>query len=440
LPDTRHIRDWIAFPGYSLYFASPMKRNLTVAGGSIQYQTPVAGSFHFCIHYNLLHRVVVLLLFINGWLLPASAQTAKSYKSEDFDVHHFRVKKISIAIPENTVDIRNMCGITVMDVRADTSVVGFMQKKIVDPLSGIFNGAEKSQTEQRVNKRPIFISLAGGLQQEAAQFGIHAISFSRDTKLPDVLMVVRKLWLSDELNFSDQGYSNNRFAGPANHDVWTSGIDVKIEFYLHDGSCYYPMYRYDSIISKALTISEYGPEYIALALQLSMQRLSQMDATISSVGNRTKFTLTDIMRHNQQEFELPVLRDDALVKGVYMSFGEFKNNQPSQTRFELKKERLTDIIYIKRPNGTDDMTRNVWGYCDGKNAYIKSGDNFFLLQRNANAFYIFGAKTFKREEPTYQTNTYNNSGGYAAPVYYTNTRVALQLEPFQLDWSNGKLY
>ena len=222
-------------------------------------------------------------------------------------------------------------------------------------------------------------------------------------------------------------------------NVWTSGIDVTIEFYLHDGNSYYPMYRYDSVISKALTVSEYGSQYLALALRLSMQKLAQMDTKISSVINRTKFSLTDIVRHMQQEFELPVLRDDVLAKGVYMSFQEFKNNQPSQTSFELKKERLTDMIYIKKPDGTDDMTRNVWGYCDGKNAYIKSSDNFFLLQRNANAFYIFGAKTITREETTYQGNSYNN-GGYPAPVYYTRSRTAIQLEPFQLDWSTGKLY
>jgi hypothetical protein len=420
-----------------------MKRSLTA--WPLQYQTP-AGSCYNCMGFHTADRarikIFVLLLFnfISYFLLSASAQTASSYKKEDFDVHQFRVKKIDIAAPENILDIKNMRAITEIDARADTSIVGFMQKKIIDPVSGIFNGSEKSQTEQRINKKPIFISLTGGLQQEAAQFAGHAIRFPDNTNLPGVLMVIKKLWLSDELNFKDQGYGISRFAAPANRDVWTSGIDVKIEFYLHEGGCYYPMYRYDSIISKALTVSEYGSEYIRLALQLSVQKLSQLDANISSIANRTKFTLTDIVSHNQQEFELPVLKNEALAKGVYMSFNEFKNNEPSQTNFELRKERLTDMIYIKKPDGTDDMTRNVWGYSDGKNAYIKSGDNFFLLQRNANAFYIFGAKTFKHEETRYRADAYDGTLPYTAPVYYSNSRAVIQLEPFQLDWSNGKLY
>jgi len=422
-----------------------MKISSTATAGHKQYETSLSGPYQFFISFNraskLLKKNIVLLVFINFCLLATQAQTAKSYKKEDFDVHHFRVKKISIAAPEHLLEIKNMQGIAVMDLRADTSMAGFMQKKIVDPVPGLFNSAE-IQTEQRINKKPTFISLREGLQQETIQFAQHAIRFPDDSSLPGILMVIKKLWLSDELNLNGHSYVNNRFAGPASLDVWTSGIDVKIEFYLHDGNFFYPMYRYDSVISKTLTISEYGPQYIALALRLSMQKLAQMDTKVPAIMNKTKFSLSEINLHIQSEYNVPALRDTAFKQGVYMSFNEFKNNNPSKADFELKKDRRADIVYIKQQDGTDYVARNIWGYCDGKNVYVASADNFFLLQRVANAFYIFGAKNARANEGRNggSTGSYNNAAGSNPPFQYTSVRTAIQLEPFQLDWSTGKLH
>jgi len=421
-----------------------MKCSPTAVTVREQYQTPLRGLHQFYVSFNKVNELkknIVLLLLINLCLLTTQAQTAKSYKKEDFDVRHFRVKKISIAAPESLLEIKNMHGMAVLDLRADTSMVGFMQKKIVDPIPGLFNSAE-IQTEQRVNKKPTFISLREGLQRETLQFIQHSINFRDDTSLPGILMVIKKLWLSDELNLNYHIYADSRFAGPASLDVWTSGIDVTIEFYLHDGNSYYPMYRYDSVISKALTISEYGSQYIALAFQLAMGKLAQMDSRIPVIMNKTKFSLAEIKLHIQNDYNVPALRDTAFRQGVYMSFNEFKNNNPSKADFELKKDRLADIVYIKQQDGTDYVARNIWGYCDGKNVYVASADNFFLLQRIANAFYIFGAKSPKRNESRNNASagSYNGAPGAPVPYQYNNVRTAIQLEPFQLDWSTGKLY
>jgi len=421
-----------------------MKCSPTAVTVREQYQTPLRGLHQFYVSFNKVNELkknIVLLLLINLCLLTTQAQTAKSYKKEDFDVRHFRVKKISIAAPESLLEIKNMHGMAVLDLRADTSMVGFMQKKIVDPIPGLFNSAE-IQTEQRVNKKPTFISLREGLQRETLQFIQHSINFRDDTSLPGILMVIKKLWLSDELNLNYHIYADSRFAGPASLDVWTSGIDVTIEFYLHDGNSYYPMYRYDSVISKALTISEYGSQYIALAFQLAMGKLAQMDSRIPVIMNKTKFSLAEIKLHIQNDYNVPALRDTAFRQGVYMSFNEFKNNNPSKADFELKRDRLADIVYIKQQDGTDYVARNIWGYCDGKNVYVASADNFFLLQRIANAFYIFGAKSPKRNESRNNTSagSYNGAPGAPVPYQYNNVRTAIQLEPFQLDWSTGKLY
>jgi hypothetical protein len=385
-------------------------------------------------------KIFFFALIVPLFFLTAQAQTSHSRRKENFDIKEFRSEKITIATPSDRVTLTNIHGITVIDARADTFSIGFMQKKVIDPFFGALNNAVKNQAEQRINRTPTFITLGGGLQQEAAQFTARCVVFSGNQSLPGILMVIKKLWLSDELNLDEQ--THTKLNGTDSRDVWTSGVDVKIEFYLKDRSDYYPLYRYDTVMSKTMTVSEYGPEFVANALSLSMQKMPQMDTKITSIMGRKKFSLEEISRHNEDDFNMPALKDTSLRKGVYMTFDEFKNNNPSQTHFELKEDKLTDIIYIKQPDGTEYVARDIWGYCNGEKAFIKSADNFFLLQRAANAFYIFGAKNIKRTETNTTSAASYNSGnsGMAAPVYYTSSKTAIQLEPFQLDWSTGKLY
>jgi len=378
------------------------------------------------------------------FFLTMQAQTTHSHKKENFDVREFGKQAIRISPPADRLSLRNMSGIQIIDARADIVNIGLMQKKVVNAFSDALGNAAKNQTEQRITQTPTFIILDDGLQLEAKRFANGSIMFSNNSSLPGILMVIKKLWLSDELNLDGNTHVSGRLAGPNHKDVWTSGVDIKIEFYLDYKGDYYAMYRYDSVITEAMTTSEYASKFVAQAIRLSMQRLPEMDTKITSIITRKKFSMEEIRTHNENEFSLPILKDSILKKGVYMTFGEFKNNNPSQTDFEIKKEKVTDILYIKQPDGTEIVPRDAWGYSNGENAFIKSADNFFLLQRSANAFYIYGAKYIKRSEtssPGGSPSYSSGSGGfYGAPISYSSSSTEIQLEPFQLDWSTGKLY
>ncbi len=388
-------------------------------------------------------KIMLAVLVAQLLFTSIGAQTSHSRKKEDFDIKEFHTDTIDISYTAAMLQLANIGGIAVVDARADTAWIGFKQKKVVDPVLGALNNATRNQTEQRINKRPTFVAMGGGgLQAAASRYLLQSVVFPPDKSLPVVLMVIKKLWLSDELNLEDPSTARRPFTGAVNRDVWTSGIDMKAEFYLKKGTDYYPLYRYDSTISLALTISENGPQFVERSLELSVQKLLQMDGRIAGVTARKKFSLEEINRHNEDAFDLPVLKDPVLRPGVYLSFEEFKNNQPSIASFELVRDKLTDVLYTRQANGTSCVARNAWGYCNGKNAFIRSADNFFLLQRSANAFYIFGAKNIRRVETgnTGAASYYPGNNGLSAPVYYTSSRTAIQLEPFQLDWSTGKLY
>lgn len=400
---------------------------------------------YLCIQHSHFRKVEKRILFLTITPLfiffATQAQTSNSRWKENFDIHKFRTSVIDITATTGILQLKNIKGITIVDARADTANVGFMQKKIVDPITGAFGSAVMNQSEQKINTRPTFIVLGAGLQKEALKYANQSINFSNNDSLPGILMVIKKLWLSDELNISNRP-SGARLTGDYIRDVWTSGADVSIEFYLQNKLDYYPLYRYDSIITEVMTISEYGHQFIELSLQLSLEKMKKMDQRISSIMSKRKFSIEEINNHNEKEFDVPALIDTVFKPGVYMTFDEFKNNSPSQTDYEIKKDKLTDIIYIKQPGGAEFTTREIWGYSDGKNAYVKSANNYFLLQRYVNAFYIFGAKTINQTiyGNTGRAGYLSNNTGIPAPIYYTGSKTAIQLEPFQLDWSTGKLY
>ena len=155
----------------------------------------------------------------------------------------------------------------------------------------------------------------------------------------------------------------------------------------------------------------------------------------------------EIEAHNQKYSDIPVLKDRALVRGVYFSFEEFKNNNPGQRDFEVEKDKLIDLIFIKQGDGKLAPARDVWGYCDGKYLYIRSMDNYFLLQREGNAFYIYGAKEFKHKkvahDPGIDTGSNTMVGEtthFKNPLQKTSKRhLALELKPYELDLDNGEL-
>jgi len=389
-------------------------------------------------------KIIGVMFLSCTFFFYAHAQLSHSRWKENFDVNKCRVRTIDIPAPGNRLALQNIGSVSVIDARADTVRVGFMQKKIVDPVSGVFNNSARNQEEQKINTRPTFVKIRNGVQHQSQQFVNGYLSFPQNNSLPSILMVINKLWLSDELSFNQQRKSELPRIG--SKDVWTSGVDVRIEFYLKVASGYYALYRYDSVISKATTVSEYGAQFVGQALKLSLDKMVQMDTRVPAILEKRKFTLDEIIRHNEDAFNMPVLKDTMLKAGVYLNFEEFKNNNPSQTAYELKKDRLTDMVYINDPNGKQYMERDVWGYCDGVHAYIKSADNFFILQRYANAFYVYGAKRLMSEDNTtmmYFPTTGTASGGYWVPVSdysFKGSKRLIRLEPFQLNWSTGQLY
>jgi hypothetical protein len=181
------------------------------------------------------------------------------------------------------------------------------------------------------------------------------------------------------------------------------------------------------------------------ALETSLSKLATMDWRWNAiVSTKRKFSRPEIETHECKFLKLPILEDSLLVPGVYMSFDEFKNNNPSIKDFEVTKDKLNDIITTKETNGRSMPLSFAWGYCDSTHQlFVRSNHNYFKLQRRQNAFYIYGSNqvshTISKDPASLPTVFSGNPK--AMPVgNYISEKFKLMLRPFQLEWDSGKLY
>ena len=389
-----------------------------------------------------LKKIYAFLLVCALMPVIGSSQTAHTRRRMDFDVHEFKSKKIVLPSFQSGVKLSHIGGIVVVDARADTFPIGFMQKSVSN-----WNFGDADASDQYANKKPTFLLLQEGVEKETSKFVNNYFHFPGTDSLK-VIMVLKKLWLTDELDIKNNSSKEKNLNDKLNRSIakneWSSGIIVSIDFYLKNQQDYYPLYHYDSIMNKALTVSENGPEYIQLALISSLAKLIRIDQNFTGLEGKRKLTWDEIKNYNEKRFDIPILRDSVPHAGVYMTYDEFKNNNPSITRFEIKKKKEIQDIYITGTDGKEYLERKMWGYCDGKSAYIRSVEFFFLLQRLNNAFYIYGGKRMFFSDTDTETNPATiNTTTVPVPIttHTTNTNNYLFiLEPLMLDWDKGSLY
>jgi hypothetical protein len=366
---------------------------------------------------------------------PSFSQTISSQRKEDLNIKKFHNTIVSINSPEDAVSIP-IRSISVVDARPDSSAIGLYQVSKLNPR---------------------FIVTQSGLRIESEQYVKKYVHCSKSDSF-SIVMVLKKFWISTDVHkFDDRKiwYVEEDTSKRINFSLFTN-----IEFYLFKDSGYYALYRFDSVFSADIKVAmdiagntinitgnkprSFAAGMIQDALKTSLSKLTTTDWNWNAiVSSKRKFTWHEIEAHEHQIFEIPVLKDNLLVPGVYLTFEEFKSNKPSVSEFEITKDKLNDFIYVKQPDGSQISLMNVWGYCDSSNqVFILSNHNFFRLQRRQNAFYIYGSNKSMHEYHYAPIGTIPSADGSLQTTggYMTSDSYVLMLRPFQLDWDSGKLY
>ncbi len=368
-------------------------------------------------------KKAVLITLVVSFLhtMVFSQRPLPSNKSEDLKVKNFNKKIIEFKPLKDVIHLESLNSIRVVDARPDIYAVGLASVRHV----------------------PFFTISQGIFANDVQQFLNSSIQFAKPDSF-SIVMVIKKCWLTSGLDEEMEQQIQN--ADIDSNSKKISSLLLRIEFYLRRGSDHFILYRYDTTITRNLYVTKDASLLLEQALISSLSKLKELDSKFQSiVETKRKFSWEEIAVHNQKQFDIPVLKDTSLVRGIYFSFDEFKNNNPTQRDFEVEKDKLIDLIFIKQPDGTQTPIRGAWGYCDGKNMYIKSMDNYFLLQQQGNAFYIYGSKEFKHKKLSRDAGIDVDSTG-SGPTHYKNQlqktskrHLALELKPYTLDWDNGEL-
>ena len=367
--------------------------------------------------------VLLTLTAICLYSIVFSQRPLPEYRNEDLKIKNFSRRIVEFKSSKETIDLQNIRSIDVIDARPDTMAIGLalISKHI-----------------------PFFATSQTVFAYDAQQFLNNSIHFNKPDSF-SVLMVIKKFWLTGGLDEEMEQQIQNTDVDSSSKKI--GSILARIEFYLKKGSDHFILYRFDTTITRNIYVSKDASILVEQALISSLSRLKEMDSKFQTISEtKRKFSWDEIRAHDQKRFDIPVLKDSAHIRGVYFSIEEFKNNNPGQRDFEVEKDKLIDLIFVKQPDGKSVPIRDAWGYCDGKNLYIRSMENYFLLQRECNAFYIYGSKEFKHKKVAHDQGMESGSNAAGGTTHFTNPlektskrHLALELKPYELDWDNGEL-
>lgn len=271
-----------------------------------------------------------------------------------------------------------------------------------------------------------------------ADFLNNYFSRSSSQATDSVFVHLKKLWIKN-----DDPYANGKDAKISGYS-----IRLKAEFYLKRESCFYPLYRFDSTLYVEGTSEKAPGMLIRKGLTASVRKLN---TSLFPAQGLSCLSLSQIDSFNRASRNIPILKEVTPRKGIYLTFNEFRNNQPAFTDFKISFEERSDFLSISGKAINDSIVNDAWGFSDGTTIFIRHGKNFFPLFRAGGnfEFYAFNKITVDKSfpypyYPSYQrgnnvANVINNGTGLLLSRITTKSKSS-DIRLYTLDIETGKIY
>ena len=273
--------------------------------------------------------------------------------------HHF----ISLSLKRNISKLKNSFPfreIQVLDYRPDTLRMG------------LFNEG-KQLTDLR------FHDAAGGIFQS---FLNETYANSLETKT--LVVVIKDLW------FSDIVYEHN--ATPSN---LRSHIKFRVETYVKEKTGYVPLTYFDTLISSKKKVAMIAQFTIPDLISAFIDKIISINMYQANINLKRQLSFGAVDSFSNRAFTCPITTSDTLQKGVYASFDEFRNNNPSVFNYEIDKESDASMsLRLVDKEGKSYYSRRMWGYCDGRQSYVMMDGNLFPIINYGRARYVYGSKDY----------------------------------------------
>jgi hypothetical protein len=254
--------------------------------------------------------------------------------------------------------------IQVVDLRRDTSRIG------------LISGGRRSQEE-------VLLS-----QPVAAQVKAYLnAGYSRPNGNHRLLVAVKDLWISKP----------GTRRGDRPEAVWK--VTCRFEAYLKTDGGYIPLTYLDTVARAddyrpEDVAAQHLPELMAIFMDKVAAHVAQVPA--DDMATHAVVSYDQIDSFSRTRFSYPMDTATSLVKGVYLNAREFRNNAPSKTTYEILKDDAGNLtVQIPDEKGQLYDTSGVWGFCDGKQAYVMRRGDAFPIFSVYHQFYVLGSKNYR---------------------------------------------
>jgi len=310
----------------------------------------------------------------------------------------------------------------IIDSRADTGKIGFIKKHL------------DNRGKKLYRKIVAEGGLAYGMETMLNQH--YAACFSNDSI--KLLIVIKRFWADPNPNRQAQRQ------GSINRES-VFDIYLKLEFFLEKNNLFYPVKRADTLFQTG------EDEFIPGCTDRKMRECEIYGYAISKIIEavdfdyyagrlhklKTKLTKEALDSFNNRHNQFPIVKASVPIKGVYVTFDEFKNNKPSISNYRIEKIKRNNIsmtVVYNTDSAKAERIPKFWGYSDGKRIYY--GISPHPLFRSGNTFEFFMDIT--KYDPVYiplPTNA-DPFGRITIPV----DPMAESFEPFQIDMETGRIF
>ena len=354
-------------------------------------------------------KILVNAIFV--WVLCVFSLLSKAQDQKTFDMAKLSKKQIKLPEPiEPILAIAGVGKILIEDARPDTAAI-MLTKSALYSIDNFKGTLEKYFNHGLID---------GGNNAER-----------------QLVVFVKKLWLTSQYKPENEVEEDNNIK----QGNWVKAVFFKAECFLKTDSFYSPLFKYDtSLVIAESDMEQSAPVMIDSCLQLLAQKITRLQSKIQ-VQKLKKMTGAELDKYNSSRYALPILTKAPPEKGVYATFGDIKNNTPAYKNFTVQSNELSDQLYIKDSTGNEMLMRDIWGYSDGNNIYIKSADNYFMLKRYGNTFYVNGAKSVKTRKKL-KASSLMRYGLLLGSVRKDSRKTKFSIEylPYQLDIETGEIY
>jgi hypothetical protein len=346
---------------------------------------------------------LVVLLVASIAVLASDSTRQKQTFQQKLDSEEISFDRIKVAFKNTRVKSAEF-----FDARADTARIGMYTS--------------------RPKSTQIVIKGGGSLGEAMSK------RFAAPTGI-DILIVAKEFWITDYVYVFDAAKGiNPRYVQPV------SKMIANLDVFEKKGEQFIPLCRVDTVFLSTSFVPKVAPRMLTATLELIYSSID--DALTKNVyAKRKPFDRATVYANYSKRFEVPVVSNPELYKGVFDTYEQFKQNTPGSQSFTIKfNKNEPHALYMKDDKGNEFLKRKVWGVCDGENVYVMQEGMLFQLYKQDKAFYWFGAKDIRTRSYGAPAAVPLGGGWFAVGLEDVANDVKIIKGPYLLNIETGEPY